>query len=378
MSVALRRPGTRFQLWWWSVDRWGVMIVLVLIGVGVVLSLAASPAIAERIDLDPYHFAKRHILFVVPSILLLIGVSMLSAEGVRRVSVLVLLGALAAMLVTLLVGMEIKGARRWLHLGPFALQPSEFVKPAFVIVSAALLARWNRQPGFPGGGLSLLLFVVVAGLLIAQPDIGQTALVGTVWAVMFFVAGLPMVWTLIFAGTGAGLAVSAYWFMPHARARVDSFLNPEANDSWQVTRSLEAFQAGGVTGTGPGGGEVKHAIPDAHADFVFAVVGEEFGLVSVLVIMGLILALIFRGFVRALSERDHFVQLAATGLVTLVGLQAVINMGVNMGLMPAKGMTLPFISYGGSSILALSLAMGFLFALTRRRQPAEMRPEELL
>jgi cell division protein FtsW len=306
-------------------------------------------------------------VFVLPAAALCIGVSYLSPRQVRRVAAVVLLACLALMVAVLFVGPEVKGSRRWLYIAGFSLQPSEFMKPAFIIITAWLLAEGGRRPAVPGQLLAAVLLLVVAALLMAEPDLGQTLLVCAVWGALVFLAGLSVVVVLGLLAIGAAGVFFAYEELPHVRARIDRFLDPSTGDTYQIDRALESFQHGGWVGLGPGEGVVKRVLPDSHTDFVFAVVAEEFGILLCLLIVALFAALVTRGLVQALRRKDAFERLAVAGLATQIGVQAFINMGVNLRLLPAKGMTLPFISYGGSALLSAALTMGFLLALSRRR-----------
>ena len=353
--------------WWWTVDRWMLLAIALLIALGAILLMAASPAVADRLGLDTFYFARRQFSFLVFALLLLFGTALLSPLGVRRVAAAGFVVALGLMTLTLMTGAPINGARRWLDLGPLIFQPSEFVKPTFAVVTAWVLAAEQRAPDFPGKLAATALLVVVFGLLLAQPDIGMMTVVGAVWFVQLFMAGLALPWLGGLAVLGAAGAATVYLVMPHVAGRVDRFLDPASGDSYQIDTALQAFGLGGLFGRGPGEGVVKQVLPDAHTDFVFAVAAEEFGLVACLLLVGLFAAIVLRGLSWARRENNYFVLLAASGLVTQFGLQAVINMGVNLRLLPTKGMTLPFISYGGSSLLALALGMGMILALTRRR-----------
>lgn len=353
--------------WWWTVDRWTLAAVILIAMIGVVLIQAASPAVAERIGLSTFHFIERHLMMLLPALGIMIGVSLLSPRGVRRLAILVLLGAVCGVALTILVGVEIKGATRWLHLPGLSLQPSEFVKPAFAVVAAWLFALHRTQDGFPGIPIVCGLYLLIVSLLLMQPDLGQTFLLTAVFAGQFFLAGLPILLVAVLVVLGVSGLVAAYFALPHVQSRIDRFLDPGAGDNYQVARAMEAFQNGGLWGTGPGQGTVKMSIPDSHADFIFAVAGEELGLLWCLAIAALFAFVVIRSFARAFSEQSLFVLLAASGLVMQFGLQALINMGSTLHLMPTKGMTLPFISYGGSSLIALGIGMGMLLALTRRR-----------
>lgn len=398
MSVS-RTDTSVLGRWWWTVDRWTLAALLMLIGFGYVMMLAASPAVAERVigaSARSLLFAKQ-VVFLAMAGALMVIISLLSPRDVRRLAILGCLGALAMTAATLVVGFETKGARRWLSL-PFlgTMQPSEFLKPCFAVVCAWLLAQGKassalaaaarppRQDGrrfrlpdprglllFPGRFLwpaaILPLLGVIAAILKAQPDFGMLMVIVCVCLAQVFVAGLNLVFVAAIGVAGVGLAVSAYFMLSHVKSRVDRFLDPAAGDTFQITKSLEAFGHGGLLGRGPGEGRVKNLLPDAHADFVFAVAGEEFGFIVCLLILALFAFVVVRGLLRLLGETDLFVVLAATGLLAQFGLQAFVNMASTLHLIPTKGMTLPFVSYGGSSVLAIALGMGMLLALTRRR-----------
>ena len=356
-----------FGRWWWTVDRWMLAALAVLVGYGIILIMAASPAVAERIGLDTYHFVEHHLAMLVPSLLLMIAVSLLTPRGVRRVALGVFLVALALTAATMVIGVEIKGARRWIHLPGLSIQPSEFLKPAFAVVAAWMFSLQRTSPGFPGNLAAILLYILVVGLLIKQPDLGMACVVSVVWFCQFFLAGLNIGFVVIFIGLGCVGLVGAYHLLPHVHSRIDRFLDPASGDTYQVTRSMEAFANGGLLGTGPGQGTVKMQLPDAHADFIFAVSGEELGLLWTLLLVALFGFIVLRGFSRLLKDSNLFVLLAAAGLLVQFGMQAFINMSSSLHLLPAKGMTLPFVSYGGSSLIALGFGMGMVLALTRRR-----------
>ncbi|KAA0688957.1 putative lipid II flippase FtsW [Azospirillum brasilense] len=362
-----------FGRWWWTVDRWQLAALAALMALGTVLITAASPPVAERIGIqDTFYFVERHLMMLIPSVAIMCGVSLLSPRGVRRAALVVFLISVAMVYATLVVGVEIKGARRWIHIPGLSIQPSEFVKPAFAVVGAWLFSLSRTNPGFPGTILSILLYGLTVGGLLLQPDLGMTVVVSAVWFSQFFLAGLNI---MLVGGLGvlgvAGL-VGAYFTLPHVHSRINRFLDPSSGDTYQVSRSLEAFANGGLMGTGPGQGTVKYSLPDSHADFIFAVAGEEMGLIFCLIIIILFAFIVLRGFARVFNDTNYFVLLAASGLLIQFGLQAAINMGSALHLMPTKGMTLPFISYGGSSLLALGFGMGMVLALTRKRfGPAE-------
>jgi len=353
--------------WWWTIDRWTLLALAVLIGFGAVLTMAASPAVAERIGLDSLHFAKRHMAMLPLALAIMFFISLQSPKNVRRIAVVGFIIAIALLAYTFIGGIEIKGARRWINLPGLSLQPSEFVKPTFAVVTGWLLAEGKLREGFPGPLIAAFLYVVVIGLLVKQPDLGMAVVISAVWFAQFFLAGLRLYWVVVGLASGVVGLIGAYMLLPHVTSRIDRFLDPASGDSYQVDRSIEAFMKGGMWGRGPGEGTVKEFLPDAHADFVFAVAGEELGLVACIIIVLLFGFIVLRGFSRVFQENNLFVVLAATGLFVQFGLQAIINMASSLHLMPTKGMTLPFISYGGSSLLACALSIGMLLALTRRR-----------
>jgi cell division protein FtsW len=369
MIAVSRADTSTLGRWWWTVDRWTLAALLTLIGVGYVMMLAASPAVAERIGASSRHmFFLKQVAYLAMAAAVLVAVSMLSVKQVRLLAWLGLGGAVALVAATLVMGVEIKGARRWLAVpGLGSLQPSEFLKPCFAVVAAWLIAEGKVNRRHAATLLAVVLFLGIAALLKGQPDIGMLLVVAAVFFAQFFVAGLNLFVVGVIGALGAGLAALAYMLFPHVQSRVQRFLNPESGDNFQVTVALEAFGHGGLLGRGPGEGRIKNVLPDAHADFVFAVAGEEFGLVVCLVILGLFGFVVVRGLVRLMAETDVFIVLASAGLLTQFGLQAFVNMASSLHLIPTKGMTLPFVSYGGSSVLAIALGMGMLLALTRRR-----------
>lgn len=368
MTIPMTRTDTSvLSRWWWTVDKLTLFLLCGLTGLGLLMTSAASPAVAERLGLPPMHFVLRQALFVPPALLILFMTSMLTPRQVRRAAVVVFFVSVVLLALTLITGMEIKGAQRWLSIGGMSLQVSEFVKPAFAVTAAWMFAARRMGDDIPGNVIATALLVLVLSLLLAQPDVGQTAVVVTVWLSQLFLAGLPMLWVALLVLLGVGGLATAYFVFPHVASRVDRFLNPQAGDTFQVDRALEAFMNGGLFGTGPGAGTVKSHLPDAHADFVFAVLGEEFGLIACLLLVTVFGFIVLRGFLRALQDSDLFIVLATTGLLVQFALQALINMASAVNLMPPKGMTLPFVSYGGSSVLAIAFGMGMMLALTRRR-----------
>jgi cell division protein FtsW len=365
MTAIARTDTSILGRWWWTVDRWALGALTLLVLFGVLMMFAASPSVAERIGLDAYHFAKRQMVLLPVAVALMIGASMLSPVQVRRAAVLGFLGCLVMLTMTLLTGSEIKGARRWIDIAGFSLQASEFTKPCFAVVTAWMLAEWKHDGRFPGHAIAVMLYGLTAGLFLLQPDLGQTVVLSGIWFGQFFLAGLPMALVVGLGVAGVVGLVGAYFLLPHVTDRINRFLDPASGDTYQIDRSLEAFANGGLIGTGPGEGTVKQYLPDAHADFVFAVAGEEFGAIACLILITLFGFVILRGFARLLSEPNLFILLAAAGLLAQFGLQALIHMASSLHLIPSKGMTLPFLSYGGSSLLALSVGMGWMLALTR-------------
>jgi cell division protein FtsW len=357
--------------WWWSIDRLILTALVALMVSGVVLLMAGGPPVAERLGLSTFHFVNRQAAYLAGAMVIFLGVSLMTPRQVRRAALLIYLGSLAMVVATLYFGVEVKGARRWLTLGPLgSVQPSEFLKPAFVVMAAWAFAEGTRRPDLPGTILALLLLPITIVPLVLQPDFGQTMLVSLVWCGLFFVAGLHWFWVIGLGGVGAVGILVAYELVPHVRARIERFMDKGSGDSFQVDTALESFAQGGWLGKGPGEGTVKRILPDAHTDFIFAVTAEEFGIVVCMLLVALFAAIVIRSLFVAQKAEDPFIRLAVTGLALLFGIQSAINMMVNLHMMPAKGMTLPFISYGGSSLLSLAVGTGFLLALTRRRPRA--------
>jgi cell division protein FtsW len=359
--------------WWWTVDRLLLAALGALMIAGLVFLMAGGPPVAEKLGLSTFHFVNRQVLFLLPAAALMVAVSFLSLRHVRRLALAIYIGCLGLLgLVALQFGPEIKGAHRWLVIGGIGIQPSEFIKPAFVVIAAWAFAEGARRRDMPGAVLAFVLLPLTIVPLILQPDFGQTMLITIVWCGLFFVAGLHWFWVLGLGGAGLLGIFAAYEFLPHVRARIERFMDKSSGDTFQVDMAMESFAKGGWFGRGPGEGTVKRILPDAHTDFIFAVTAEEFGVIVCLGLLAIFAFIVLRGLSAARQQEDTFCRLAITGLILMFGLQASINMMVNVHLMPAKGMTLPFISYGGSSLFSLALGMGFLIALTRRRPRAEM------
>ncbi len=354
--------------WWYSLDTRLLLALGLLMAAGLLASLAASPPVALRLGLDPFFFVKRHAILLVLAFLVLIVSSMLSVRAMMAVAVLLFIGAFILLVLIPFIGASAKGSRRWIELGSFSLQPSEFIKPAFVLVTAYLFAMAQQSADKRWLLISLGLFAMVLATLVAQPDYGQSILLALIWAGLFFLAGLPWLWLSLFAGLGAGGLGAAYFLVPHVSKRIDRFLDPAGGDNYQVGHALRSFIEGGWLGRGPGEGVIKHVLPDAHSDYIFAVLAEEFGLLACAGLLAIFAFVVLRGLAHAYQDKDPFRKLALAGLMLAFGLQAVLNLGINMGLLPAKGMTLPFISYGGSSLLAVALAMGLALGLSRRHR----------
>lgn len=363
--------------WWWTVDRGMVGGVLVLIAVGFLMALAASPAVAQHIGKPIYFFAYKQLVFLTLALGVFVVVSMLEVAHIKWLAYLVCATALLGVVATLFVGVTAKGASRWLLIGGFSLQPSELLKPGFVVVCASLMAQHRAR--FDGNGVAqaFALLVVSAGLLALQPDIGQLTLLSLVWCCLYFLAGGSMRWLSMLAVAGVAAAMVLYASMPHVASRVDRFLDPSSGDTYQVDRAMDAIKSGGFAGVGPGDGQVKSILPDAHSDYVFAVAAEEGGFLMGAFIIGAFGYLVWRALDRMREEQEHWIQLATAGLVCLFGLQATINLAVNLNLIPSKGMTLPFISYGGSSLLASALTMGMVVGLMRKRSASSTRMRTL-
>ena len=375
-AIFARTDNSRLSRWWWTVDRWILFALCVLMGTGILLSFAGTPLIAKKLGLSSFHMAEKQLILFIPSFFIMIAVSTLSIRSVRKLSFLVFIVSVIMLAMTPFFGSDIKGARRWMSLMGFSIQSSEFVKPAFVIVSAWFMSLnpYDQSARFLPPAIrqfpkifSFVLYLLVVLFLLMEPDLGMTLVVTSVWGVQLFLAGLPLIWVLLAGGFGFIGLLGAYFFFPHVSSRIDRFLDPEAGDRYQINRSLEAFASGGVFGQGPGEGIIKKHLPDAHSDFIFAVAGEEFGLFFCLFVVGLYAFIVYRSFSTASKDPNLFVLLSVGGISLQFALQAMINMASSLHMIPTKGMTLPFLSYGGSSLIALAFGMGILLCLTRKR-----------
>lgn len=370
--MVTRAERTAFGEWWWTVDRWLLFAFIGLMVLGFLFGLAAYPPVANKLGLPTFHFVNRQAVFLVLSCAIMIGVSLLDPRQVRRLALVIFVVGLALVIATLFYGAEVKGARRWINLPGMSLQPSELLKPAFVVLAAWAFAQRQTRADVPSTIIALLMLPLVVVPLIRQPDLGQTILVATVWCALFFLAGLHILWVIGLVGLGAGGLFFAYRFLPHVTDRIDRFLNKGNGDTFQTDMALESMMSGGWLGRGPGEGIVKRSLPDSHTDFLFSVIGEEFGALVCLIVVVIYGFIVVRGLIAARGNADPFCRMAGAGLAMLFGLQAFINMAVNLNLIPPKGMTLPFLSYGGSSLLSMALVTGFMLALTRRRPKAAL------
>jgi len=357
--------------WWRSVDHLSLGFLICLIGAGLILSMAASPAASLRLGLDnPFYFLYRQCLFVLLGLIGAFTLSLMTPINARRIGIFALLGAIGLLLLLPSFGYEVKGATRWLKIGPFSLQPSEFAKPAFIVFAAWMFSVSKRDNNVPAVGLVFAVYLVLAALLISQPDFGQSFLLTLCFAAVFFFAGLSLGWVLFMISISIFSAFGAFLAFPHVRARVEKFLNPDSSDTYQTDKALEAISNGGIFGRGPGEGAVKYSLPDGHTDYIFAVTVEEFGFLISMFLIVLLAGFVIRSFRNALKLNDYFSQLAVAGLATMIGMQVIINLFVNLNMAPSKGMTLPFISYGGSSMLALCFTAGLILSFTRKRPGA--------
>src|ERR1700688_2035409 len=372
MPMISREERNPLSEWWWTVDRRQPGALAPATGGGFFLSGAAAPRVPARIGPDPFHFFTRHILFLLPSFIVMIGVSFLSPRQIRRTALIVFAVSIVLIVATLLIGPEVKGSRRWITLIGVHIQASESAKPAFVVLAAWLFAESARRPEMPATSMALGLLMTLISLLVMEPDFGQTMLILMVWGALFFIAGMRMIWVAGLAGAASAGLFGAYLLVPHVAGRIKRFVNPASGDTFQVDTAMEAFYNGGWFGLGPGEGIAKRSLPDSHTDFVFAVAAEEFGIILCLALLALFAFIVIRALMRAYASEDMFARFAASGLAILFGVQAAINMSVNLQLIPAKGMTLPFISYGGSSIISLAYGVGMMLALTRHRPRTEM------
>jgi cell division protein FtsW len=373
MQVFRRSDRSPIAEWWRTVDKGLIAAALILLGAGMVLSLAAGPAAASKLKLgDPFYFVYRQAAFVIVASGVLVGTSLLSPVWARRVCGLLFVFCFLLMAGLLVFGHEAKGAKRWLYLWGTTFQPSEIVKPALVVMVAWLLAQREKFPAGPWAPIAFAFFAATVGLLLLQPDVGQAALLTVAFVIVFFVTGLPWIWATGFVVGGSLIGGGLYLLLPHVRFRINSFLNPDAHDTFQIDIARMAIERGGMFGVGPGEGRVKRILPDAHTDFIYSVAGEEFGLILLALLTLLFAVISIKGVMDASRQKDTYQRAAGVGLYSIFGLQAAVNMAVNLSLIPPKGMTLPLVSSGGSSLLGSALTLGLALALTRKQPESSL------
>jgi cell division protein FtsW len=376
-NIDARTNHSSVAVWLRKIDRVLLVIFISLMLLSAVLVTASSPPVAKRIGFEPFHFVDKQYIFLSLSMVLMIAISLLEKPTILRLAKIGLIGSLLVMCVLPIIGADAKGAKRWLNLGFLTLQPSEFMKPCFVIVVAWILAEKEKRKQFPAYKVSIALFVFTILLLLLQPDVGMVMTLTMIFAAMLFIAGIPMILVGILGAAGVATLFAAYMFFPHVQNRINGFLDPTSTDNYQVEKSLEAFNSGGIIGRGLGEGVVKWSLPDSHTDFIYAVIGEEFGLIFTLLAVVIYGFIVLRGLSQALNANELFIKLAVAGLTVQLGLQAFINMGVAVHLLPAKGMTLPFLSYGGSSLLAIAFTAGAILGLSKRQYGSIYSPTNL-
>lgn len=370
-----------FKRWWRNLDKTLLILILFLMLFGVIMSITASPSVAEKIGLDPDHFVKKHFFFSIVSLVVMLFLSFMSKNNIKLFAVYAFLGALCLLLLVPIIGVNIKGGQRWIFLMGFSLQPSEFVKTLFCIVNAIILQRFCSKPGLQKFYVSFFVYLFIATLLIIQPDLGMTLTLTLIWLGQIFLAGLSLGLVYLMAFGGVMMIIMAYIFLPHVTDRINRYLAAvfgATGENYQVERSMEAINRGGFMGKGPVEGVLKQNIPDAHTDFVFSVVGEEFGLIFCILILSIVFTIIYKVMYRMRHERDKFIYLAAMGLILQITFQSLVNVGVTLNLLPTKGMTLPFVSYGGSSMLAIAICFGSILALTKKRHTYHRKLSDIL
>ncbi|WP_375359365.1 putative lipid II flippase FtsW [Candidatus Tisiphia endosymbiont of Neophilaenus lineatus] len=353
--------------WWWrSIDQQMIIALVILFVFSIMLVTTSGSAVANRIGLNEYYFASRQLFYLASALLLIIFFSFFSRKWLKRFSILGFIGSILLLILVRFYGYEVKGATRWINILGLSVQPSEFVKPFFAVVAGWILSL-KFEDEFPSFSICISLYSIVALLLIIQPDFGMLVMVTAVFGIQIFIAGMPIFWIILAAFMLVFGVTAAYFWLPHVTKRINSFLDPDSSSNYQVGKSIRAFEHGGLYGRGPGEGAVKQVLPDSHTDFIFAVAGEEFGAIICLIIVGIFAFIVIRSLLKLINEEDKFIQLAASGIISQIGLQAIINIGVTLNLLPTKGMTLPFISYGGSSTLAIAIATGMLLGFTKHK-----------
>lgn len=353
--------------WWWrSIDQQMIIALVILFVFSIMLVTTSGSAVANRIGLNEYYFASRQLFYLASALLLIIFFSFFSRKWLKRFSILGFIGSILLLILVRFYGYEVKGATRWINILGLSVQPSEFVKPFFAVVAGWILSL-KFEDEFPSFSICISLYSIVALLLIIQPDFGMLVMVTAVFCIQLFIAAMPIFWIILAAFMLVFGVTAAYFWLPHVTKRINSFLDPDSSSNYQVGKSIRAFEHGGLYGRGPGEGAVKQVLPDSHTDFIFAVAGEEFGAIICLIIVGIFAFIVIRSLLKLINEEDKFIQLAASGIISQIGLQAIINIGVTLNLLPTKGMTLPFISYGGSSTLAIAIATGMLLGFTKHK-----------
>lgn len=353
--------------WWWrSIDQQMIIALVILFVFSIMLVTTSGSAVANRIGLNEYYFASRQLFYLASALLLIIFFSFFSRKWLKRFSILGFIASILLLILVRFYGYEVKGATRWINILGLSVQPSEFVKPFFAVVAGWILSL-KFEDEFPSFSICISLYSIVALLLIIQPDFGMLVMVTAVFGIQLFIAGMPIFWIILAAFMLVFGVTAAYFWLPHVTKRINSFLDSDSSSNYQVGKSIRAFEHGGLYGRGPGEGAVKQVLPDSHTDFIFAVAGEEFGAIICLIIIGIFAFIVIRSLLKLINEEDKFIQLAASGIISQIGLQAIINIGVTLNLLPTKGMTLPFISYGGSSTLAIAIATGMLLGFTKHK-----------
>lgn len=359
-------PNNFIKLWWRSIDQQMIIALLILFCFSLMLLTTSGSAVASRIGLDEHYFSSRQIFYLAAASVLIVFFSSFDKKWLKRFAILGFVASILLLILVKFYGYEVKGATRWINILGLSMQPSEFIKPFFAIVVGWILSL-KFEGEFPGFSICATLYLIVAFLLIIQPDFGMLVMITAVFGIQLFIAGMPLFWIILAAFMGIGGVTVAYFWLPHVTKRINSFLDPESSENYQVSKSIKAFEYGGLYGRGPGEGAVKQVLPDSHTDFIFAVAGEEFGAIICLIVIGIFAFIVLRALLKLMNEEDKFTQLAASGIIAQLGLQSIINIGVTLNLLPTKGMTLPFISYGGSSTLAIAIAMGMLLGFTKHK-----------
>lgn len=367
MSRLFRLSNHPLVRWWWGMDRVSFFIIIALMFIGGAALASASIAVVDTYHTDPYHFFVRQLPFLALALFAILFGSFLSPASIRFFMVILFILSMICMALVPFIGTDVKGATRWINVLGASLQPSELLKPSFTIVTAILISTMNEGEKKRRVILSILLMALVAVLLLVQPDFGMLIMLGSVWGIQMLVSGVSVVWLTSLAGLGLSVVAFAYFFLSHVRSRIDRFFDPSSGDTYQTDQARDAFLSGGLFGRGPGEGVVKHTLPDAHTDFIFAVIGEEFGILACLFLLFAYGVFVYRSFARLLLDEDRFVVIAGAGLLFLFGAQTLVNMCVVLNILPTTGMTLPFISYGGSGTLAMGIVVGLILAFTRKR-----------